>query len=740
MPGLQPSPAARWGGAAVASAIGLAVVALVAFRVGHAAPSAWFQPAGAAVAFVLLALSAVMELSEAWVRADRRSLAWAGSLLGSGVLFLLAAVPMLTTSGAAIDPARLQAGQAMYLLAELASAALLLYASVVPELPRVPGPDVVVPMTAVGAILGPAAVAGFVYVVAPRLPVLVSAGGYTLADHLISAVPVPLLGAAGWLHWSDRTRDRAGGRALTSLVLLLFAAVGGSVVTDRFSPGWYGVTALQLGAFTVVAFGLVTSHHGLLRVAGRQAFALTVLGEAVHELGAATEPGEIAGVLSANLTRLVGDPGYPEPRVTVYHVDGPVASKIGGPPLGNGRVAEPLAIEADHLLRSAVATGEIAVDEDGRVAAAINWRGGVIGVMEITYDRPGWHGPDTLSVVQKLADVAGMGLATLDVLSDLESVEGQNRAILGAVRESYVSTTLDGVVVGWNGHATDMFGWQPSHVVGRDLVELLVAPGDRERCRGELRRNARRGTRISSNFEFELSAVHRCGTPVQVGVTGWRYESGGAARIGLLITDVSSRKTAESRLSRRATHDPLTELPNRSLTLEFLTRALHTGNHGGERVAAIFVDLNHFARINETLGPEGGDRVLATVAYRLLGVTRPGDVVGRVGGDEFAVLCRRVQEPSEVQMVAARIHRVLSDPIQLLEGDVTISASVGVAFSEPESTAQELLRCSFRAMEAARAAQGDHGHAPEPNIGAGSGSGHEQGDAVAFRALTETPV
>jgi diguanylate cyclase (GGDEF)-like protein len=150
---------------------------------------------------------------------------------------------------------------------------------------------------------------------------------------------------------------------------------------------------------------------------------------------------------------------------------------------------------------------------------------------------------------------------------------------------------------------------------------------------------------------------------------------------------------AAQALERRAGHDPLTGLPNRALFLERLERSLCDARVDGSSVAVLFLDLDRFKTVNDSLGHRAGDRLLCVVAERLRALVRNVDVVARLGGDEFVILVSHLDEPSPAISLAERIVAAVEDPIAL-DGTVSrISTSIGIAVASPEIPAEspELL-------------------------------------------------
>jgi diguanylate cyclase (GGDEF)-like protein len=146
----------------------------------------------------------------------------------------------------------------------------------------------------------------------------------------------------------------------------------------------------------------------------------------------------------------------------------------------------------------------------------------------------------------------------------------------------------------------------------------------------------------------------------------------------------------------------MTGLANRTSFTERVSRALDVATELGRRVAVLFVDLDHFKVVNDGLGHAAGDELLMTVAHRLRSVLRSTDVVARFGGDEFLILCGELTGAEAATEVAHRVTEVLAKPIQLSQGEVFITASVGIALSEPGDTGETLMRHADAAMYRAK--------------------------------------
>lgn len=259
------------------------------------------------------------------------------------------------------------------------------------------------------------------------------------------------------------------------------------------------------------------------------------------------------------------------------------------------------------------------------------------------------------------------------------------------------------------GYAVDEIGDQPTEWMGR------VHPDDLERLSGAL---AAHLSGESQHFECEYRL--RCADQTYRWMlcralavfqqqSDANRDSPTASHLALRIagsqTDITERKVAEVQLSRNAFYDKLTDLPNRALFLDRLERALARARRNSDYAfATLFLDIDRFKKINDTLGHMAGDQLLIEAAARFASCLRPGDTVARLGGDEFALLVDDIHDGGDVPLVAGRIQKELERPF-LLEGkEIYVTVSIGMApYRGGEATPDDLLRNADSAMYRAKA-------------------------------------
>ncbi len=190
-----------------------------------------------------------------------------------------------------------------------------------------------------------------------------------------------------------------------------------------------------------------------------------------------------------------------------------------------------------------------------------------------------------------------------------------------------------------------------------------------------------------------------------------RRDQRGVTRMAGSLTDIHAQKVVEERLRRDALTDALTGLPNWTLFKDRLRAAIAKAKRQpAHRFAVLFLDLDRFKTINDSLGHSNGDKLLVAVSKRVADVLRPGDTIARLGGDEFAVLVEDCAEPSDAHRVADRIHAEFKAPLHLDGHEVFVSTSIGIALSSPRyAYPEECLRDADTAMYRAKGAdRGGH--------------------------------
>ncbi|MBX9755993.1 MAG: PAS domain S-box protein [Pseudomonadaceae bacterium] len=244
---------------------------------------------------------------------------------------------------------------------------------------------------------------------------------------------------------------------------------------------------------------------------------------------------------------------------------------------------------------------------------------------------------------------------------------------------------------------------QPAEAsVGSRLPLLLSNSAERSRYR-----NIWRGLKAQGDWEGELTARRADGSlcPLWLNASRVRDCDPAQPRYVLAFTDLSQFKDSQERLAHLAHYDPLTDLPNRLFAQERLSHALERAQRHGERVAVLFIDLDHFKTINDGLGHAVGDELLITVARRLQQRLRNEDTLARLGGDEFLVVLENLTRPEEAAQIAQALIQLFERPLPLgNERDAYLGASIGISYYPDDGqSADELIRNADAALYQAKA-------------------------------------
>ncbi len=256
---------------------------------------------------------------------------------------------------------------------------------------------------------------------------------------------------------------------------------------------------------------------------------------------------------------------------------------------------------------------------------------------------------------------------------------------------------------------TDLMGPMTQQMVGRALKEVLIISDQQTpNFFGVLNQGLQEQGRWAG--EIWLARADKDNLPVHLGVTSVGAEGAQVSHFVVTIKDISQRKEAEAQIRQLAFFDSLTNLPNRRLLMDRLTRALVSGERNQTRGAVFFIDLDHFKTLNDTLGHEKGDELLQQVGARLLKCVRETDTVARLGGDEFVLMLDGLDGESSIAAADARsvgrkIMSALGETYRLGDLDYHSTPSIGVTlFQGTQVPIEDLLKQADVAMYQAKAA------------------------------------
>ena len=281
--------------------------------------------------------------------------------------------------------------------------------------------------------------------------------------------------------------------------------------------------------------------------------------------------------------------------------------------------------------------------------------------------------------------------------------EAMHRAVIENAAEGIFTIGSDGLLRSFNAAAEDIFGWTAAEIVGQPGVITL-----REDLHDALAQYLETvqsvGHEAAQHGSWEVFGARRDGTSFPMVISTSAIVVEGFEPITCcLVRDMSEQKQLETQLSHQALHDALTGLPNRAMLIDRLDQALTRARRHHRMCGLLYVDLDRFKSVNDTLGHAAGDLLLVEAAARIQAAVRETDTVARLGGDEFVVLCEDLDGVHHGTHVADRIIADLRASFRLGEDNAKVSASIGIALSaDGTETADALLAKADTAMYRAK--------------------------------------
>jgi diguanylate cyclase (GGDEF)-like protein/PAS domain S-box-containing protein len=311
---------------------------------------------------------------------------------------------------------------------------------------------------------------------------------------------------------------------------------------------------------------------------------------------------------------------------------------------------------------------------------------------------------DVVDALGSLASQVSLAIEAASLAEDLHREKSEARFRSLVAHSSDLITVLDesGVVTYQSPSVERLLGYTVDEIEGRSFGNLLEE-ADRSRLERILHVQ---GSEAPDSHTFECSVQHQDGRWLKLEVQHTHLLDDEHVRgIVLNSRDISERKAFEDQLSHQAFHDPVTGLANRALFADRVGHALRSTVRTGSLIAVMFIDLDDFKTVNDSLGHQAGDAVLVEVAKRLEQASRPADTVARFGGDEFAVLLDGVSGSDEAAMIGDRLLTALETPMDVDGKAVYPRASMGICMSDEDLLSQdseELLRNADVAMYMAK--------------------------------------
>ena len=294
---------------------------------------------------------------------------------------------------------------------------------------------------------------------------------------------------------------------------------------------------------------------------------------------------------------------------------------------------------------------------------------------------------------------AGIVIAQ-DVTARREAEEGLNRmaAIVHSSQEAIIGWSSNGQVTSWNPGAERLYGYRESEMLGQPISDLV--PSNHEEERKLIRQRLEAGLSIEIADTMRL---HKDGHQVEVWVSSSPVRDAAGVIIGAstIARDITQQKKSEALIRWQAYNDALTGLPNRIRFHEELSAAINRGSP----LAVLFVDLDLFKRVNDSLGHAAGDQLLQQVAARLQQVLAPGDLLARMGGDEFTLLLsgRKAGTETAARETAESLRTCLAHPVVIEGQELYVTSSIGISlFPDHGADAETLLKSADLAMYKAK--------------------------------------
>jgi diguanylate cyclase (GGDEF)-like protein/PAS domain S-box-containing protein len=321
----------------------------------------------------------------------------------------------------------------------------------------------------------------------------------------------------------------------------------------------------------------------------------------------------------------------------------------------------------------------------------------VLGTFGVYYSECRAPDPDDLDLIDEFAKLAG--LAVQRVRS--ETALRQAAAVIASTREGVMITDMTPAIVAVNRAFTEITGYQEEEVLGRNPGMLKSGRYD-----PSFYQSMWAAIRETGHWQGEIWNRRKSGEvyPQLITISTVTDKHGNATHFAAVMTDISQLKRSQSELQKLAHFDPLTGLPNRLLVQSRLQHAVEHAKRERKQVAVMFIDLDRFKNVNDSLGHPAGDELLSLVATRLRQRVRDDDTLGRWGGDEFLLVLESIQRPEDVAGLAQTIIQLVETPFVLPSGHtVYVGASIGISwYPDDGQTVTELIQHADVAMYQAK--------------------------------------
>lgn len=333
-----------------------------------------------------------------------------------------------------------------------------------------------------------------------------------------------------------------------------------------------------------------------------------------------------------------------------------------------------------------------------RVEPITSMSGEVLGVLTIKRVQNGYADRHDNDRIHDIVQLAGLAIERKRIEHELHIAASVHQA----VGEAITITDADNRIIAINPAFTRLTGYTSHEAIGR--TPSLLASG---RHGPAFYQKMWQALTTTGRWQGEIWNRRKNGEeyPEWLSISTVHDEDGNVLRRIAMFSDITDQKRAEETIWRQANYDPLTELPNRRLFRDRLQQEMLKAHRAGQKVALMFIDLDRFKEVNDTLGHHNGDQLLIEAAGRIGRCVRATDTVARLGGDEFTVIMADLADSDRVSEVAQKMLAALSAPFRLGSNLAYVSASIGITLYPDDSTEVEaLLRNADQAMYAAKEA------------------------------------
>ena len=299
--------------------------------------------------------------------------------------------------------------------------------------------------------------------------------------------------------------------------------------------------------------------------------------------------------------------------------------------------------------------------------------------------------PVEIDTLGTLSEVIGSLVIREQTTDSLQKSEERFRTVSETVPDAIIMVDAAAKVRYWNRAAERILGYTPNEAIGKSVHEWLAPPRFRDKAAIGMSIFSATGNGDIIGKTLELSAIRKDGVEIPIELSVASMPLGAERHAVAILRDITERQRTDELLRRMARYDNLTGLANRAVFVETLQQAIARAHRGRESFAVLYLDLDHFKDINDTLGHPIGDLLLKSVAERLRMSIRETDTVARFGGDEFALIETGVAKPVEAAALADKILKALSEPFSILGNVIRSGASIGIAVYGVDSPDAESL-------------------------------------------------